>query len=64
MIADYVHVKQETAPTEELSKKTDRVIKEKSNDPGLEVRFNNIRFVGAEVVSKLRHLRLKRVAAE
>jgi hypothetical protein len=49
LIADYLHVKQETAPTEELSKKADRVIKEKSNDPGLEVRFNNIRFVGAEL---------------
>ena len=49
LTADYVHVKKETAPTEELSKKTDRVIKETSNDPGLEVRFNNVRIVGAEL---------------
>ncbi|MGH7794093.1 MAG: DUF748 domain-containing protein [Candidatus Binatia bacterium] len=48
LIADYEHVK-ESSPTEELAKKTDRVIKEKSNDPGLEVRFNNVRIAGAEL---------------
>ena len=47
--ADYVHVKEEKSPTEELAKKTDRVVKEKSNDPGLELRFNNVRIVGAEL---------------
>lgn len=49
LAADYVHVKQESAPTEELSKKTGRVVEEKSNDPGLEVRFNNVRIAGAEL---------------
>lgn len=48
LIADYAHVKK-SSPTEELSKKTGRVIEEKSNDPGLEVRFNNVRIVGAEL---------------
>ena len=49
LAADYLHVKTETAPTEELSKKTDRVIKEQSNNPGLEVRLNRIRIAGAEL---------------
>ncbi len=48
LAADYLHVKTETGPTEELSKKTDRVIKEQSNNPGLEVRLNRIRIAGAE----------------
>jgi hypothetical protein len=49
LIADYVHQKKKTSPTEELSKKTDRVIQEKSNEPGFEVRFNNIQIVGGEL---------------
>jgi hypothetical protein len=48
LIADYEHVKK-SAPTEELAKKTGRVIEQKSNDPGLEVRFNNVRIAGAEL---------------
>ena len=48
LIADYEHVKK-SAPTEELAKKTGRVIEQKSNDPGLEVRFNNVRIGGAEL---------------
>jgi hypothetical protein len=49
LAADYVHVKSETAPTEELSKKTDRMIQKQSNNPGLEVRLNRIRIAGAEL---------------
>jgi hypothetical protein len=49
LLADYVHRKKKTSPTEELAQKTDRVVKEKSNDPGLEVRFNNIQIVGGEL---------------
>ena len=48
LIADYEHVKK-SAPTEELAKKTGRVIEQKSNDPGLEVRFNNVRIAGGEL---------------
>lgn len=48
LIADYEHVKK-SAPTEELAKKTGRVIEQKTNDPGLEVRFNNVRIAGAEL---------------
>ena len=49
LAADYVHAKSDPSPTEEISKKTDRVIKEQSNDPGMEARLNKIRVVGAEL---------------
>lgn len=49
LVTDYLHAKSDTAPTEELSKKTDRVIQERSNDPGLELRMDRIRIVGAEL---------------
>ncbi len=49
LAADYLHVKSGTSPTKELSKKTDQVIKEQSNDPELEVRLNKVRFVDAEL---------------
>ncbi len=48
LIADYKHVKK-SAPTEELAKKTGRAIEQKSNDPSLEVRFNNVRIAGGEL---------------
>jgi hypothetical protein len=49
LAADYVHVKADKSPTEEVSKKTDRVIKEQSNNPTLEVRLDRVRIVGAEL---------------
>jgi len=48
LIADYKHV-EKSAPTEELAKKTGRAIEQKSNDPSLEVRFNNVRIAGGEL---------------
>lgn len=47
LTADYIHVKSETSPTKEISKKTSRAIEETSNDPGLEVRLDRIQIVDA-----------------
>jgi hypothetical protein len=49
LAADYLHAKKTTGPTEELSKKTGRVVEENSNDPGFEVRLDRIRISGAEL---------------
>jgi Domain of Unknown Function (DUF748) len=49
LAADYLHVKDKTGPTEELSKKTGRAIEKQSNDPGLEVRLDRVRIFGAEM---------------
>ena len=49
LAADYLHVKDKTGPTEELSKKTGRAIEKQSNDPGLEVRLDRVRISGAEM---------------
>jgi hypothetical protein len=49
LAADYLHVKDKTGPTEELTKKTGRAIEKQSNDPGLEVRLDRVRIFGAEM---------------
>lgn len=49
LVADYVHAKRDTGPTEELSKKTDKVVKKTSNDPEFEVRLDRMRVAGGEL---------------
>ena len=49
LAADYLHAKEKTGPTEELSKKTGRAIEKQSNNPGLEVRLDRVRIFGAEM---------------
>ena len=49
LAADYLHAEEKTGPTEELSKKTGRVIEKQSNNPGLEVRLDRVRIFGAEM---------------
>jgi uncharacterized protein DUF748 len=49
LVADYIHVKPETSPTKEISKKTAQVIKETSNEPSLDVRLNKVRIADAEL---------------
>jgi hypothetical protein len=47
--ADYIHVKTDESPTRELSRKTDRVIRETSNEPTLQVYVNEVHIDGAEL---------------
>jgi uncharacterized protein involved in outer membrane biogenesis len=42
LVADYVHTKPATSPTKELSKKADKVIREHSNEPTLELDVNDV----------------------
>jgi hypothetical protein len=47
--ADYVHTKEEEAPTKELSQKTERGIQKTSNEPTLQARVNEINIVDGEL---------------
>ena len=49
LVADYIHAKRDTGPTQELSKKTDKVIKKTANDPEFEVRLDRVRVTGGEL---------------
>lgn len=49
LLADYVHTKPETSPTQELSKKTDRVLREHSNEPTLELEVDQVAIVDSEL---------------
>ncbi|MEX0803498.1 MAG: DUF748 domain-containing protein [Candidatus Binatia bacterium] len=49
LAADYVHNKPAASPTAELAKKTDRVIREHSNEPGLEVQVSEVNVLGGEL---------------
>jgi uncharacterized protein involved in outer membrane biogenesis len=42
LVADYVHTKPATSPTKELSKKADKVIREHSNEPTLELDVKDV----------------------
>src|SRR5919112_5474196 len=42
LVADYVNTKPATSPTKELSKKADKVIREHSNEPTLELDVNDV----------------------
>ena len=49
LVADYLHTKPETSPTKELSKKADKVIREHSNEPTLELEVNDVNISDSEL---------------
>lgn len=49
LVADYVHTKPATSPTKELSKKADKVIREHSNEPTLELDINDVDISDSEL---------------
>ena len=49
LVADYVHTKPATSPTKELSKKADKVIREHSNEPTLELDVNDVEISDSEL---------------
>jgi hypothetical protein len=49
LVADYVHTKPATSPTKELSKKADKVIREHSNEPTLELDVNDVNISDSEL---------------
>jgi Domain of Unknown Function (DUF748) len=49
LVADYVHTKPATSPTKELSKKADKVIREHSNEPTLELDVNDVDISDSEL---------------
>ncbi len=49
LIADYLHDKRDTGPTEEVTKKTGKVVEKTSNDPEFEVRLDRLRIAGGEL---------------
>lgn len=49
LAADYMHTKPATSPTKELSKKTERVIREHSNEPTLEVDVDQVNIIDGEL---------------
>jgi uncharacterized protein involved in outer membrane biogenesis len=49
LVADYVHTKPATSPTKELSKKADKVIREHSNEPTLELEVNDVNISDSEL---------------
>jgi Domain of Unknown Function (DUF748) len=49
LVADYVHTKPATSPTKELSKKADKVIREHSNEPTLELDINDVEISDSEL---------------
>lgn len=48
-MADYLHTKPETSPTKELSKKADKVIREHTNEPTLELDVNDVNISDSEL---------------
>ena len=49
VVADYLHAKRETGPTEELTKKTGKVVEKAGDDAEFEVRLDRVRIAGAEL---------------
>ena len=49
LVADYLHTKPETSPTKELSKKADKVIREHTNEPTLELDVNDVNISDSEL---------------
>jgi hypothetical protein len=49
LVADYVHTKPAISPTKELSKKADKVIREHSNEPTLELDVNDVNISDGEL---------------
>jgi Domain of Unknown Function (DUF748) len=49
LVGDYMHDKPASSPTAELAKKTDKVIKEHSNEPTLELNVNDVNIAAADI---------------
>lgn len=47
--ADYIHIKAGETPTKELSRKTDRVIRETTNEPTLQLYVDEVHIAGGEL---------------